>query len=254
MVRDTLKKNRIGLNPHFQYRGEEQTRIEAFTDAVFAFAVTLLVLSSSVPETFEELKDSFSNIVPFGLAIAILVSIWFDHYIFSIRYGFRDGYITLLNTILLFLVLIYVYPLKFLMGVLTKLFYSMITQKQEVFQSLFTEVIKPEDTSLLMIFYGMGVAMIFGTLAFMYRYALKRKDQLSLNEIEVFETKTSVYINVCLMIPPFLSTLIAISGVGSVTFNFILAGNIYMLYPILIPLFNSYRNKRKRKLFPQLNS
>ncbi len=252
MVRDTLKKNRIGLNPHFNYRGEEQTRIEAFTDAVFAFAVTLLVLSSSVPETFEELEDSFSNIVPFGLSIAILISIWFDHYIFSIRYGFRDGYITLLNTILLFLVLIYVYPLKFLMGVLTKLFYAIITQDQEMFQILFTEVIKPEDTSLLMVFYGLGVAVIFSTLAFMYLYALKKRDQLALNDIEIFETKTSIYANLCLMVPPLLSSLISITGIGSATLNFILAGNIYLIYPILMPLFGSLRNRKRKKLFPNL--
>lgn len=253
MVRDTLKKNRIGLNPHFNYRGEEQTRIEAFTDAVFAFAVTLLVLSSSVPETFDDLKDSFGNIIPFGLAIAILVSIWFDHYIFSIRYGFRDDYITMLNTILLFLVLIYVYPLKFLMGVLSKLFHALISQNEAAFQELFTRTIQPADISLLMIFYGLGIVLIFGTLAFMYRYALKKKTELDLNEIEIFETKTSVYTNLCLMIPPLLSALTALSGIGSVTFNFILAGNIYLIYPILMPLFARVRNKKKRKLFPNLS-
>ncbi|MEQ9298371.1 MAG: TMEM175 family protein [Cyclobacteriaceae bacterium] len=252
MVRDTFKKNRIGLNPHFNYRGEEQTRIEAFTDAVFAFAVTLLVLSSSVPETFDDLKDSFGDIIPFGLAIAILVSIWFDHYIFSIRYGFRDGYITMLNTILLFLVLIYVYPLKFLMSVLARLFYALLFRKREVYDQLFTEVIEPQDTYLLMIFYGLGVALIFGILAFMYRYALKKKEELGLNDIEIFETRTSLYTNLCLMAVPLLSSLVALSGIGSTTFNFILSGNIYMIYPILMPLYGYYRNKKKRKLFPNL--
>ena len=251
MVRDTLKKNRIGLNPHFNYRGEEQTRIEAFTDAVFAFAVTLLVLSNSIPETFEDLRASFADIIPFGLAITILVGIWFDHYIFSIRYGFRDGYITMLNTILLFLVLIYVYPLKFLMGLLTRMFYALITKDYEVYQTLFTEVIRPEDTWLLMIFYGLGVVAIFGTMAFMYRYALKRKEDLQLSDLEIFETRSSIYVNLCLMIPPLLSSLVALSGIGSMTFNFILAGNIYILYPILIPLYSRYRNKKRKALFPE---
>ncbi len=252
MVRETLKKNRIGLNPHFNYRGEEQTRIEAFTDAVFAFAVTLLVLSNSIPETFEDLKASFSDIIPFGLAISILVSIWFDHYIFSIRYGFRDGYITMLNTLLLFLVLIYVYPLKFLMSLLTKMFYALIAQDFDIYRTLFTEVIRPADTWLLMIFYGLGVVAIFGTLAFMYLYALKRRGELELSDLEIFETKTSMYVNLCLMVPPLLSSLVAISGIGSMTLNFILAGNIYMLYPILIPLYSRYRNKRRKLLFPDI--
>jgi hypothetical protein len=41
--------------PHFRWRGGEITRLESFTDAVFAFAVTLPAVSLEVPRTFEEL-------------------------------------------------------------------------------------------------------------------------------------------------------------------------------------------------------
>ena len=251
-VRKTLKRNRIGLSPHFYYRGEDPTRVEAFTDAVFAFAATLLVLSSDIPETFDDLRSTFNNIIPFGLSIGILVSIWFNHYIFSIRYGFRDGYITLLNTILLFLVLIYVYPLKFLMDVLAQLFYALLLGDRESYNELFTVIIRPEDTSTLMIFYGVGIITIFAALTLMYVYALRKKAELALNDIEIFETRTSINTNMCLMIPPALSVLIALSGVGSTTLNFILSGNIYMIYPIIIPLYVGLRSKKKKKLFPDL--
>jgi hypothetical protein len=43
----------------FRWRGGEISRIEGFSDAVFAFAVTLLVVSLEVPETFSELLTSF---------------------------------------------------------------------------------------------------------------------------------------------------------------------------------------------------
>jgi len=40
------------LEPHFRWRGTHVSRIEGFTDAVFAFAVTLLVVALEVPHTF----------------------------------------------------------------------------------------------------------------------------------------------------------------------------------------------------------
>ncbi|MEQ8243792.1 TMEM175 family protein [Fulvivirga sp.] len=90
MVRQKLKASPLGINPEFKNRGEEQTRIETFSDAVFALAVTLLVLSSTVPTTYDQLLESFVNIIPFGICITLLMMIWFQHYIFFIRYGFKD--------------------------------------------------------------------------------------------------------------------------------------------------------------------
>ena len=50
-----MKDQEVGLDPYFRYRGKNQTRVEAFTDAAFALGITLIVLSTSAPNTFEEL-------------------------------------------------------------------------------------------------------------------------------------------------------------------------------------------------------
>jgi len=69
------KSKIIGLDQHFNYRGENQSRIETLSDAIFALAITLLVLSSSVPETFEQLWASMSDIIPFGLSTTLIIVI-----------------------------------------------------------------------------------------------------------------------------------------------------------------------------------
>jgi hypothetical protein len=100
--------------PHFRWRGGEITRLEGFTDAVFAFAVTLLVVSLEVPHTFEELLVAMKGFFAFAICFAILTQVWFFHYKFSRRYGLQTLYTIVLNAALIFVVLFYVYPLKFL--------------------------------------------------------------------------------------------------------------------------------------------
>jgi hypothetical protein len=41
----------------FRWRGTEVTRMEGFTDAVFGFAVTLLVVALEVPTSFDGLLN-----------------------------------------------------------------------------------------------------------------------------------------------------------------------------------------------------
>src|SRR5436309_694365 len=100
--------------PHFRWRGGEITRLEGFTDAVFAFAITLLIVSLEVPRTFDELVTVMQGFLAFLLTFAVLVLVWFQHYRFFRRYGLQDTPTVVLNAALLFVVLFYVYPLKFL--------------------------------------------------------------------------------------------------------------------------------------------
>src|SRR3954470_20402870 len=95
----------------FRWRAGEITRLEAFCDVVFGFAITLLVVSLEVPRTYAELMADMRGFLPFAICFAQLIQIWFTHYRFSRRYGLEDTYTLILNVLLLFLVLFYVYPL-----------------------------------------------------------------------------------------------------------------------------------------------
>src|SRR3954454_20323634 len=98
----------------FQWRGNEIARIEGLSDAVFAFAVTLLVVSLEVPKSFDELAELMRGFVPFGICFFLLMQVWHEQYRYFRRYNLQDSTSTVLNAILLFVVLFYVYPLKFL--------------------------------------------------------------------------------------------------------------------------------------------
>ena len=95
-------------------RRHEISRLEAFSDAVFAFALTLLVVALEVPKSYDELMRIINGFVPFGCCFALLVWIWYEHNLFFRRYGLQDNYTVVLNGMLLFVVLFYVYPLKFM--------------------------------------------------------------------------------------------------------------------------------------------
>src|SRR5580698_5347366 len=108
-------EHRRGLLPekYFRWRGGEITRLEAFCDVVFGFALTLLVVSLEVPRNYSEMMTAMRGFLPFAVCFAQLVMIWLAHYRFSRRFGLEDPYTVFLNIVLLFLVLFYVYPLKF---------------------------------------------------------------------------------------------------------------------------------------------
>src|SRR5262245_55366234 len=99
----------------FRWRGGEVTRLEGFSDAVFGFALTLLVVSLEVPKSFDDLMRAMRGFLAFAICFAMLINVWEKHYRFFRRFGMQDGAMLALNGALLFVVLFYVYPLKFVM-------------------------------------------------------------------------------------------------------------------------------------------
>src|SRR4030095_260475 len=77
---------------HFRWRGTEVSRVEGFTDAVFAFAVTLLVVALEVAHTFEGLMDVVRGFPAFVICFALLMSFWNGHYRFHRRYGLEGTF------------------------------------------------------------------------------------------------------------------------------------------------------------------
>lgn len=92
-------------------------RLDTFVDAAFAFALTLLVISfDEVPASYDELLLALRRIPAFAASFAIIVMLWVAHRNWSRRYALRDTPSLLISLLLVFVVMIYVYPLRAMMS------------------------------------------------------------------------------------------------------------------------------------------
>lgn len=166
----------------FRLRGTEMSRIDGFSDVVFGFALTLLVVSLEVPKTYAELHASMRGFLPFAICFFFLMMVWYAHYRFFRRFGTHDFTTIFFNSCLLFVVLFYVYPLKFLFTFLAN---AIMGSTQNYFESW-------QQVRELMVLYGVGFATVYLLLAALYWNGLRQRHELGLNELEVFLARTYV--------------------------------------------------------------
>src|ERR1041384_844538 len=102
----------------FRWRSHEITRVEGFSDACFGFAVTLLIVSLEVPKTSTELLGAMRGFGAFVVTFFMLASLWYSQHLFFRRYGLEDRVTVILNLALVFMVLFFVFPLKFLFNLI----------------------------------------------------------------------------------------------------------------------------------------
>ena len=97
-------------DPRIRYRGQQASRIDNLTDAVFGIAITLLIFNLSNPNSFEELLTFTKTLPAFLISISFIVLIWNEHLEFSRIYTLDDTWLKVFNTGFIALVIFYVYP------------------------------------------------------------------------------------------------------------------------------------------------
>ena len=156
-------------------RYREVSRLEGFSDAVFGFALTLLVVSLETPLNLKDLRDQMTGFVPFALTFAMVCWIWYEHNIFFRRYGLQDAWTVFLNAVLLFVVLFYVYPLRFLTMALVGALGLMAEGTYPKFEG---------NSALLMLLYSTGVLVIFTVFLLLYWHAWRQRKRMELSALE----------------------------------------------------------------------
>jgi hypothetical protein len=170
----------------FRVRGKDISRVEGLSDAVFGFAITLLAISLEVPKTSGEVLHALRGTVPFAVTFLVLFSMWRTQFTFFRRYGIEDKKIVWLTGVLLFVLLTFIYPLKFITGVMYE---SLLTRIGLGLPNFHRNIPFPEgDIAPLFSAYGFGFATVFGVFSLMYRHAYSLRESLQLDEVEVFDT------------------------------------------------------------------
>ncbi|WP_125255399.1 TMEM175 family protein [Brevundimonas fluminis] len=94
---------------------EAGKRLDAFVDAAFAFAVTLLIIAGAEPLTgFADLGRALAHVPAFAAGFALVTMFWSAHRGFGRLTTARGGAIGLISLAIVFTVLVYVFPLRLL--------------------------------------------------------------------------------------------------------------------------------------------
>jgi uncharacterized membrane protein len=164
-------------------RKHKISRLEEFSDAVFGFALTLLVITADVPRSYDQLIRLVQGIPAFACCFALLVWIWHEHDSFFERYPLQDGVTVFLNSALLFVVLLYIYPLKFMFDSFMNQVFRLQGSAPVVGMSL-------NELARASMLYGLGFFILMGLFALMYLHAYRRRAALGMTELDAFDARS----------------------------------------------------------------
>ncbi len=222
----------------FRLRGHDMTRTEAFTDAAFAFAVTLLVISiDAIPSTYGELRHALAGIPAFAVSFLLLAVFWYGHWGWSRRYGLEDFPSIGLSLGLVFVMLSYVYPMKFLASL------SIARMSGEPWAM--DALTGPGQLYDLFAIYGLGFIAMSLILAGLNAHALRKHELLELDTLEQYLARADIQTWLLLAFVGGLSVAVALFTPPS---GFVWPGWTYMLLPVVMPLHGRRAARRAKAL------
>ncbi len=172
----------------FRERGNQVTRTESFVDAAFAFAITLLIIKlERIPASSAELVATLKNIPAYAVSFVFMAVHWDAHHRWSRRYGLDDRQTTVLSLLLVFLVLIYVFPLRILFST----FFGWISRgylpSEFRIDSMF-------DLQVTFAVYAIAAMTMSLCISLLYQHAIARRQVLQLSAYELWLSRVHLHI------------------------------------------------------------
>ncbi len=180
------------------------SRIETFGDAMIAVAATLLIMSSDPPREYGDLIANVYIVLPVALSFAALFYVWYIHTTLWRRYPLHDRLSLWLNGALLFFIVFFVHPLKFMAMTLL----SLITS--QAIASLWT----PGEMRHLFILFAIGWIIVFGLVALLHYRAHVTRESLRLTPVEAYDAVTFSRHYAGFVAAGLLSLLLAFARIG----------------------------------------
>ncbi len=177
----------LTMEDQFRLRGLEVTRLDTFIDAAFAFVLTLLVISfDEIPSNYFEMLAAVKRIPGFAASFAILMMFWLQHRRWSRRYGLENPRTIALSLALIFVVFVYVYPLRMI-------FESMFAALGGGYLSTGFSIETVDELRGMLAFYSVGFFAMSLIISLLFRAAMRKSALLALNRIERQKTRIGMH-------------------------------------------------------------
>ncbi len=217
---------------------EAAKRLDAFVDAAFAFAVTLLIIASGdKTASMADLRLALGRIPASMGAFALITMFWLAYRDFGRRVPGRDAWLTLNALAIVFTVLVYVFPLRMLVESGFVWLSGGRLPGAEMIHTL-------ADLSDLFRIYGVGFALLAGLFAALYWRAARDGTALGVAPADVAWVRTSLEIWALSAGAGLLSALLTLAPLAKAPW---LPGLAYWLIPAGVALRDPIARRLTRK-------
>lgn len=164
-------------------RGSDVTRLEAFVDATFAFTLSILVIGGNdLPTSIDALLVSMKKIPAFAASFILLIRFWRAHASWSRRFGLDDNRSQTLSLVLIFLVLIFVYPLQMVFAS----FFALLSNGALPHGFVINDM---HSLRVLFACFALAFASMACVIVLLYRHALQQATRIGLDAFELIAAR-----------------------------------------------------------------